>query len=180
MNIFKIIAAFTTLTILVFGFLGHGPATYRVAIVFLGPLLWGVYALRRQWHIHPVHYAIFAGALLLHDLGAFGTYGKFYFNLEFDTYVHFAFGLAGGLIVARALEYNFALQGWRLWVGTILLILGVGAIHEIMEVASTLVLGERGMFKLNDPDKFDTQKDLANNLLGCIAALMLSRAGRHR
>jgi uncharacterized membrane protein YjdF len=170
-NPFQIIAGVTTALILLFGVLGHGPSTYRFAILFLGPLLWFVYSLRKKWHIHPAAFAFFALAMLLHDLGAFGTYGHFYFNLEFDTYVHFAFGLAGGMITARALRFNFGLAGWKLWAGTALLILGLGAVHELIEVASTLVLGEKGMFKLNDPDKFDTQKDLANNLLGALVGL---------
>ena len=157
---------------LIFGLVGHGPSTYRYAILFLGPFLWGVYFLRHFLHVHPIHYAIFAIALLVHDLGAFGTYGHFYHGLEFDTYVHFVFGIAGGLIVARGLKYSYGLRGWRLWVGATLLILGIGAIHELIEVASTLILGpERGMYKMHDPDKFDTQKDLLYNLLGCLTCL---------
>ena len=51
--------------------------------------------------------------------------------------------------------------------------LKLGAIHELIEYASTLMLGpEKGMLKLNSPDaKTDTQKDLANNLLGTLVAL---------
>jgi uncharacterized membrane protein YjdF len=171
MNRFKLIAWVTTCLMIIFGLVGHGPSTYRYAILFLGPFLWGIYFARQRLHLHPAHYALFAGVLLFHDLGAFGAYGKFFFDLEFDTYVHFIFGVAGGLLVARALRFAFGLTGWKLCVGTVLLISGIGAIHEIMEFISTLILGgEKGMLKLNDPDKFDTQKDLCNDLVGSLVA----------
>jgi uncharacterized membrane protein YjdF len=168
------IAWVATVLMIVFGLVGHGPSTYRFAILFLGPFLWGVYAARQRLHIHPIGFALFAAALLFHDLGAFGTYGHFYFDLEFDTYVHFFFGMAGSFLIARALRFVFGLRGWKLWVGTVLLIMGIGALHELMEWASTMALGgEKGMLKLNDPDKFDTQKDLGNNFLGSLVALSI-------
>jgi uncharacterized membrane protein YjdF len=169
----KSIAIVATVLLGIFGFIGHGPATYRYAILFLGPLLWGVYFARERLHLHACAFAVFAAALVLHDLGAFGTYGKFYYGLEFDTYVHFVFGLAGAFVVSGALRGCFGLRGWQLWAGTILVIMGIGALHELMEFASTMALGDKGMLKLNDPDKFDTQKDLGNNLLGCLTALFI-------
>jgi uncharacterized membrane protein YjdF len=138
-------------------------------------MLWAVYFLRHRLHIHPIHYAIFASALVLHNLGAFGMYRQHYFGLEFDMYVHFYFGVAGGFIVARALRGAFALHGWQMWAGTVIVILGLGAIHELIEYGSTLVLGpEKGMLKLNSPDaKTDTQKDLLNNFGGTLLALAI-------
>ena len=61
-----------------------------------------LYAARKRLRIHPAGFGMFAAALLLHDLGAFGTYGHSYFDLEFDTYVHFFFGMAGSFLIARA------------------------------------------------------------------------------
>jgi uncharacterized membrane protein YjdF len=167
------IACLATVLMLVFGIVGKGPATYRYAILFLGPFLWGVYAARERLYLHPLAFALFAAALLLHDLGAFGTYGHFYLDLEFDTYVHFLFGMAGSFVIARALKYNFGFKGWKLWVGTVLLIMGIGALHELMEWASTMTLGSKGMLKLHDPDVFDTQKDLGNNFLGSLTAIFI-------
>lgn len=58
--------------------------------------------------------------------------------------------------------------------GVPVVILGFGAIHELIEWASTMILGpERGMLKANDADPFDTQKDLFNNLLGTLLAMAL-------
>src|SRR5690349_6369122 len=78
------------------------------------------------------------------------------------------------MIVARALRRCYGIDGWKLWVGRVLVILGLSAIHERIEFASTLALGpEKGMLKTNDPDKFDTQKDLLNNLIGTLVALFI-------
>ena len=175
MNSFKTIAWITTAIFALITVVAQGPSTYRFAIVFLAPMLWAVYFLRDRLHIHACHFAIFATALVLHNLGAFGSYQEQYFGLDFDTYVHFYFGVAGGFIVARALRNCFALVGWQLWVGTVIVILGLGGIHELIEYASTLILGpEKGMLKLNSPDaKTDTQKDLLNNMLGTLLAVLI-------
>jgi uncharacterized membrane protein YjdF len=175
MNSHKTIALVTTAILAAITLVAKGPATYRFAILFLGPMLWAIYFLRERLHIHPYHFAIFATALVLHDMGAFGSYGQEYYGLEFDTYVHFYFGVAGGFIIARALRACFGLSGWQLWVGTVIVILGLGAIHELIEFGSTMLLGpEKGMLKLNSPDaKTDTQKDLLNNMLGTLLALLI-------
>ena len=180
-NVHKSIAWVTTGIFVLFSIVGTGPSTYRFAVFFLAPVLWGIYLARKTLCIHPLHFGVLAAAFVLHNLGAFGAYRQFYFGLEFDTYVHFFFGFAGGLIVARALECNLAFTGWKLWVGAALLILGMGAIHELVEYVSTLILGgEKGMLKTNDPDQFDTQKDLGNNLMGSLVALLLIQIGSRR
>jgi uncharacterized membrane protein YjdF len=174
MNSFQVMGGVATLLMFIFGLIGHGPNTYRYAILFLAPILWAVYYYRKRLCLRPVHFGLFALALLVHDLGAFGTYGHFYFHLEFDTYVHFYFGFAGAALAAQALRCNFGLRGLKLWVGTTLLIMGIGALHELMEFGSTMMLGpEKGMLKTNDPDKFDTQKDLLNNLCGTLLSLAI-------
>jgi uncharacterized membrane protein YjdF len=174
-NSFKTIAWVTTVIFLLISAMAQGRATYRYAFLFLTPMLWAVYYFRERLHLHPCHFAIFATALVLHDAGAFGTYGQEYYGFEFDTYVHFYFGAAGGFIVARALRGCFGLYGWQLWVGTVIVILGLGAIHELIEFGSTMLMGpEKGMLKLNSPDaKTDTQKDLFNNMLGTLVALAI-------
>ena len=87
--------------------------------------------------------------------------------------------MVGALIVARGLREGAEIGGWKVWLATVLCVLGLGAIHELIEFASTLSLGrEMGMYKMDDPDQFDTQKDLFNNLLGTLAGL--SVASLHR
>ena len=174
----KQVAIVTTVGFLLMTIFGNGPSTYRFAIIFLGPMLWAIYWFRDRLHLSTTHFILFALALLLHNLGAFGAYQKEFLGIEFDIYVHFYFGVAGSLIVARALAANYHLEGWHLWVGTVLIVLGVGGIHELIEFASTLMLGpEKGMLKINSPDKYDTHKDLLNNLVGSLVALALYAAG---
>ncbi len=173
MNPFYAIAIVTTAIFIVIPFVAHGPSTYRFAFFFLAPLLWGMLAARRRLALHPGHFAILALALLFHNMGAFGWYRSAWRGIEFDGYVHYFFGIAGGFAMARALGYNFELGGWKVWVGAILIILGVSAIHELIEFGSTIALGpEKGMLKI-DSDYFDTQKDIMNALLGCLTALGL-------
>ena len=53
--------------------------------------------------------------------------------------------------------------------------MGFGALHEIMEYGTYLLLGEeRGMLKPSTSYPFDTQRDLVNNLLGSLTALTVA------
>jgi uncharacterized membrane protein YjdF len=155
-------------------------STYRAAPFFLIPLLWLVYLLRRPLHLHPLHYACFAVALLLHNLGALGWYQKSPLPGSFDVYVHFYFGVVGGLLVYRLLQQTLPLRPWTLCIMTVLLVLGMGAFHELVEWWSTLLLGpEKGMLKLpgqNGVYVFDTQRDMFNNLVGSILAVAIYAA----
>jgi uncharacterized membrane protein YjdF len=154
-------------------------STYRLSFLFLAPPLWILYALRRRIYLHWFHFALLASALLLHNLGVFGFYRREFFGLQFDTYVHFYFGFCCAFLVSRALELGYRIVGWRLWIATILGILGFGAIHELIEWASSLALGpERGMLKVLADDPYDTQKDLLNNLLGTLLSLSFSTVFR--
>jgi uncharacterized membrane protein YjdF len=165
----KMIAWITTAILVLFGIIGNGPSTYRFAVIFLAPMLWAIYYFRERLALTPLGYAIFASALILHDLGAFGFYRKTIAGIEFDFYVHFYFGVAGAFLLTNALHAKFGWKGVGLLIGVVLGILGIGAIHELIEFASTLILGpEKGMLKINDPDKYDTHKDLLNNLMGAL------------
>ena len=148
--------------------------TYRAAPLFLIPALWGVLLLRRRVHLHPLHYALYVIAILIHCLGAFGFYQKSFFGLSFDIYVHFYFAFAGTFIVERLIRHSVPLKAWTVRVVTLLFMMGFGAIHELGEYVSYLMLGEeRGMLKPSTSYFFDTQRDLLNNLLGTLTALLL-------
>jgi uncharacterized membrane protein YjdF len=148
--------------------------TYHVAPAFLIPILWAPVFLRRWLHLHPVHYVLFALAVLLHTSGAFGFYQRSNLPLSFDIYVHFYFAFAGTFIVERLIGHHVpALGPWARRATTVLFMMGFGAIHEIGEYMSYLVLGEaKGMLKPSTSYFFDTQRDLTNNLLGTITALI--------
>lgn len=157
-------------------------SNYRFSALFLVPILWAAYFLRRRIHLHPLHYLFFALALVFHNLGAFGFYQRGFFGLSFDIYVHFYFGFVGGLLVHRYLDHASELRPWHLRVGTVLLVLGMGGVHEIVEWFSTLALGSKhGMLKTEGVYAFDTQRDMLDNLLGAalaVACYVLARRAR--
>lgn len=149
---------------------------YRYSFLFLVPILWAVYALRRRLSIRPLDFGLFALALLLHDLGAFGAYSWSMIGLQFDWCVHFFFGLVGGLIAARALEAQFGARDFALALLVVLVITGMGGLHEIVEAASTRYLGkDLGMLYIGADNPYDTQEDLLANVLGACTALALRR-----
>jgi uncharacterized membrane protein YjdF len=66
------------------------------------------------------------------------------------------------------------MKPWQLNVVTFMFIMGLASLHEIMEYASYLLLGEeKGMLKPSTSYFFDTQRDLLSNLLGALTALGL-------
>jgi uncharacterized membrane protein YjdF len=153
-----------------------GVAKYRFSFLFLIPILWTIYGLRRRFSIRPLHFALFALALLLHDLGAFGAYDWSVIGLQFDWFVHFVFGLVGGMIVGRALEAQLGARGFGLGLLVVLVITGIGGLHEIVEAASTRYLGkDLGMLYIGADNPYDTQEDLLANVLGACVALALRR-----
>lgn len=149
-------------------------STYKYSFLILGPILWLVYFFRGRLALHPFHFALFATAILLHDLGSLGFYRKQFFGVEFDLFVHFFFGVVAGFVLYRALSYFYGVTGWKLWLGVAIFTLGLGGVHELIEWSTTLIMGpERGMLKLDPNDPFDTQKDLLNNLAGALLATAL-------
>jgi uncharacterized membrane protein YjdF len=155
---------------------GGSVAKYRWSAVFLVPIVWAVFLLRRRLALRPLHFALFAVALLAHDMGAFGWYQRSPLGLQYDWYVHFFFGVTGGLIVARTLQLRLGLRGTALGLLTVLAVLGIGGVHEIIEAGSTLQLGPgQGMLHIGPENPYDTQEDLFNNLLGASLALVLRR-----
>lgn len=180
-NVFRWIGLVASVAIICISIGATAGSTYRFAFLFLVPIVWAIYWARERLSMLPSHYALFASAIVLHSLGAFGFYRRAFFGLQFDTYVHFYFGLCGAFLVISILEHSYRLRGWRLWVGVTIGILGFGAIHEMVEYASTLMLGpERGMLKALGDDPYDTQKDLLNNLLGTLVSLAIHSGVQQR
>jgi uncharacterized membrane protein YjdF len=132
-------------------------------------------------HLRPFHYALLSSAVLLHMAGAFGFYQRSPLPFSFDILVHYYFATVGTLALHAALRGNFPeLRPWHLAVITFFFMMGIAALHEIMEYMSYLVLGEKnGMLKPSIMYFFDTQRDLTNNLLGTLTGLALLQIGRH-
>jgi uncharacterized membrane protein YjdF len=170
---FLAVALITTAGLVTMAILGNMP-TYHAAPFFLVPVTWAIFALRRLLNIQPWHYALICSALLLHMSGAFGFYQHSPLPFSFDILVHYWFAVVLTLGVNRLLEGNFPLRGWHLAVLTFFIMMGLAAMHEIMEYMSYLVLGEKnGMLKPAIMYFFDTQRDLTNNLLGTLTSLSL-------
>jgi uncharacterized membrane protein YjdF len=94
------------------------------------------------------------------------------FGLQFDWCVHFLFGLVGWLIVARALEAQLGARGLGLGLFVVLVVTGIGGLHEIVGAASTRYLGkDLGMLYIGADNPCDTQEDV----LGACAAIALRR-----
>jgi hypothetical protein len=80
-------------------FVAKPGSSYRFSALFLVPIAGAPYLLRRRIHLLPLHDLLFALAVLLHNLGAFGYYSAPPLGLSFGIYVHFYFGVAGGLML---------------------------------------------------------------------------------
>jgi uncharacterized membrane protein YjdF len=153
-----------------------GVAKYRWSFLFLVPIVWALVALRRRLALRPVPFGLFALALVLHDLGAFGWYQRKFVGVQYDWYVHALFGFVGGLIVARLLQIRVGLGGPMLAALVVLVVTGFGGLHEIVEAASTWVLGtEYGMLVTGADNPYDTQEDLLCNVVGSVAAAVVRR-----
>ena len=172
------VAAATTVALIAFGVFAAPGSNYRMAPFFLVPLVWIVFLLRGKLHLATAHFVLFAIAVLMHNLGALGYYQRHFAGLPFDAYVHFTFGLLGGLVAHRLISLTMSLRPWTERFLSVLVVMGFGALHEIMEWGSTLVLGEKGMVKAEAAANFDTQRDMFSNLLGAIVALLLVQASR--
>ena len=178
---FLAVAWSTTAVLAAISLAGGSVAKYRWAALFLVPLIWIVFLLRERLALRPLHSALFAVAMLAHDLGAFGWYQRTIVGLQYDWLVHFFFGVVGGLIVANALEVRLGVRGFAAGLLTVLAVTGMGAVHEIVEAGSTALLGaETGMLHVGPEDPYDTQQDMLNNVLGATLALGLRRLGRER
>jgi uncharacterized membrane protein YjdF len=183
MSMTLIAAAASLVSVLIAVFVAPPGSGYRVAPVFLVPLIWIVWALRHRLYLTPLTYAAFVAAVLFHNYGgARGAYQTKPFGINFDVFVHSYFGFVGGLLIHRIVDRSVpGLKGATLALATVLGVMGCGALHELMEYSSTLVLGEeRGMLKSEKVAPFDTQRDLTSNLGGVIVATLLMTAVRGR
>ena len=96
--------------------------------------------------------------------------------MEYDFWVHTYFGLVSALILYRTYKLAGPYKGAFKYIAIIAIVLGFSAFHELFEYAGAVLLGEgEGVLFIGagDIDEWDTQKDMRNNLLGAIIALIL-------
>ncbi len=149
-------------------------AKYRYAFASLIPIVWIAFALRRQLGLSVIEFALFALGLVLHDLGAFGAYQRSVIGLQFDWLVHAYFGVVGGIILARIFEGTIRSPLAHALV-VVLVVTGIGGLHEIVEAASTMFLGDMGMLYVGADNPFDTQEDMLCNVVGASVAVAVHR-----
>src|SRR5262245_40117350 len=106
--------------------------SYRTAPLFLLPLIWAPYWFQTRLHLRALHYALYVAAVGLHDLGAYGFYQRSPLPFSFDIAVHFYFAFAVAFAVHRAVEASFGFRRWLANVATLMIMMGCGALHEIM------------------------------------------------
>jgi len=169
-----VIAGISSLLLAAFSlFLAKSGSTYQWSFLLLVPLIWVVYFLREKLALRPSHFALFAFAVMFHDLGTFGFYRGMFAGLRFDSYVHFLFGLVAGLILYHTFQERLGLSRRAAMIIVPIFVLGLGGIHEMFECFTTILLGpEKGMLKMRPDEPFDTQKDLMNNTLGALVAVL--------
>jgi uncharacterized membrane protein YjdF len=167
------IAIFGSVIVIVLDLFFARVANYRVAPLFLVPLIWLPCLLRRRIDLLPSHYGLFVAAVLLHNCGALGWYQQFPLGFSFDIAVHFFFALAVSFPVHRLLMRHMTMRLWQANLFTLLSIMGCGALHEIMEFATTLLGEGHAMLNKKTSYIYDTERDLTNNLLGVTLALLI-------
>src|SRR5688500_14909907 len=143
MMAFGVIGAVATAAFILISFVAAAPgSTYRVSFVFLSFFLWLMYVLRKGLFLHPFHFALFASALVLHDLGAFGWYRQKLVGLEFDFYVHYYFGLVASLFFYRAFRHHFPEFGrWKRWLFVMMFIFVFVELHVMYYLLKILLIG---------------------------------------
>ncbi len=146
-----------------------------LALIFL---LVFVYSFETKLNLHPVHFFLFGIFLVFHNFGVFGCYfneclGVKFVTFEFDTYVHFYFGVVSALILSRAYDHLAGFKSKKIkYFALITLVLGITAFHELLEYAGGVFLGDgAGFLKAGagDLEMWDTQTDMRNNLFGALA-----------
>jgi uncharacterized membrane protein YjdF len=171
LNPFAVVALITTLAIIVLAVVAR-VKTYHVAPLFLVPAVWAGYALRRRLELHPAHYALLCAAIVLHMLGAFGYYQHSPLPCSFDIVVHFYFAFAATFAIHRLIARRLDFGRWGSRLAALIIIMAIGAVHEVMEYATLLLGSENAMLK-KDSYPWDTNRDLTNNFMGAVLALLI-------
>jgi putative membrane protein len=155
-------------------------------LTFVGTLLFG----RRALPLSAVSYALIAGFLALHTVGAHYTYAQVplghwlqtVFGLErndFDRLVHFAFGLCLTFPLLEAFRRLTGARGLFLLYLTFMTQLGLAGAWEIIEAGvAELARPDLGIaFVGAQGDPWDAQHDMLAATLGTVIGLLVSAGG---
>ncbi len=141
--------------------------SFSLALIATILLLWD------RLKVNVVGFILALLFLAMHNLGSFGFYNKSFFGFTYDIYMHVTFGVIAGYML-----FNYFFKAKYPWfVLTVLGVLGMGAMHEIIELGGALALGRGEGFLLfgpGDEGSYDTVKDLTMNLFGAMITLFLA------
>ncbi len=136
-----------------------------------------IYRFKDKLNIGKVSFVFLFIAMLLHNLGVFGVYGKFYW---YDILTHI-FGLfAVSFSMFFALNKHIKNKTFLVLI-VLLTSLGIGSIIENIEYSGYLIGGKgEGLFLYGDGDFemdidsawLDSMEDLASNLVGTVLGIL--------
>jgi len=163
------------LTFLEFYFIFNG-SHYQYDFILVVCLLSLFYFIKDKLKIHYFHYFSLCVLLIFHSLGGFDFYRLTFFGLEYDTYLHFFFGFLLSIFLFRTFLLVGKFKDKRI-IGLILIfmVLGVSALHELVEYGGALFLGEgEGVLFLGAGDEgyWDSRNDMFSNLVGSLVGLL--------
>ena len=150
---------------------------YAAVIVGGVVLLWLVF---RHYQFDPVILMCLQVGIVMHFCGAFvlidggRLYDAHLLGIRWDKYVHFANSFAATALIARLFEIQHIALTRVNRVFVLLVVLGLGAVIEIVEYGVVLTVPRNGV-----GDYDNNLQDLISNLCGAIANLAWLAARQH-
>ncbi len=137
-----------------------------------------MYFIRSHIHLNLFHYLLFASFLILHCMGLYDAYLTYPLGIEYDYWLHGYFGFIACLIILRWMTVYLHNSVYYIpLIFTLFFVLGMSCLHELYEFFGALLLGQgEGVLFIGagDLDQWDTQKDMLNNLIGALLAILFS------
>ncbi|MBW3014835.1 hypothetical protein KY330_00270 [Candidatus Woesearchaeota archaeon] len=126
----------------------------------------------KRWKFPKTTIIIAVTAIMLHHLK---LYGNFYLGIPFDHIMHFYGAFAFSLLIHHVLKSSF--KGFNLYLYTILITIGAGAVIEMIEYIGYSTVGE-GLgvlgFGAGDFGEWaNSSWDLINNTAGSVFATII-------
>ncbi|MFC1691526.1 hypothetical protein ACFL0W_05090 [Nanoarchaeota archaeon] len=119
--------------------------------------------------------------LVIHNFGPFGAYTWHFYGFRYDRYLHLYGGFALAVFIFRTVVQKEFIndlfkEKFKTFLLIMLLTVGVGAFHEVVEYTGGKMLGNgEGVFMFGDGDGGveDPYIDLMNDLIGGIIGAIL-------
>ncbi len=171
---------FINLFILINSFIQGTKFVYDGVLILI--ILYLFYSYYEHFHFNNFTYLLVNLLIIIHHLGSF-FYGRSFFGLEYDIYMHFSYGVIASIyfyyFLSSKINFNkHKLDNYELFYFTIFIVIGLSGLHELIEFAGAMILGPgEGFlyFGAGDIGSFDTEWDLVNGFLGSFLGCCLMR-----